>query len=277
MRALGAPRAHVLHARALRRHAALPPSSRPISDPCSPAEPRHALALSPVHSKLPLAPCSAALAARRRRQQIPPRTAPPKPPAHASCPRAQAVLILPLVGTRSSPPRYPATTGKWSPAILSSAAAEPASSRYKREPRAPPSTQATSDTPRRTSRVVNRPVVAGHCSGDERGPTSGRIRTACALRQLARAGGLGGAVRGGIRCRRQRAAKAALQGARASLEGTGERASAWRGSAGGQGSEMGCDEGGSAACRRSARACKTGALGVPRARTAPARRNASAL
>ena len=34
---------------------------------------------------------------------------------------------------------------------------------------------------------------------------------------------------------------------------------------------------GSAACRRSARACKTCTLGAPRARTAPARRNASAL
>ena len=160
MRALGAPRAHVLHARALRRHAALPPSSRPISDPCSPAEPRQALALSPVPSKLPLALCSAALAARRRRQRIPPRAAPPKPPAHASCPGAQAVLILPLVGTRSSPPRYPTTTGKWSPAILSSAAAEPASSRYKREPRARSRLQATSDTPRRASHAVDRPVVA---------------------------------------------------------------------------------------------------------------------
>ena len=62
-----------------------------------------------------------------------------------------------------------------------------------------------------------------------------------------------------------------------SLEGTGERASAWRGSAGEQGSEMGRDEGGSVACRRSARACKTCALGAPRARMAGARRNASAF
>ena len=78
-------------------------------------------------------------------------------------------------------------------------------------------------------------VVAGYRGGDERVPTSGRISTACALGQLACAGGLGGSVRGGIRCRRRRAAKAALQGARGSLEGTGERASAWRGSAGEQG------------------------------------------
>ena len=156
MRALGAPRAHVLHARALRRHAALPPSSRPISDPCSPAEPRQALALSPVPSKLALALCSAALAARRRRQQIPPRTAPPKPPAHASCPRAQAVLILPLVGMLSSPPRYPATTGKWSPAILSSAATEPASPRYIKGPRAQPITQATPGHPHSPPTASNR-------------------------------------------------------------------------------------------------------------------------
>ena len=70
------------------------------------------------------------------------------------------MLILPLVGTRSSPPRYPATTGKWSSVILSSAAAEPASSRYKREPRARSRLQATSDTPRRASHAVDRPVVA---------------------------------------------------------------------------------------------------------------------
>ena len=120
-------------------------------------------------------------------------------------------------------------------------------------------------------------VVAGHRGGDESVPTSGRISTACALGQLACAGGLGGAVRGGIRCRRRRAAKAALQGARESLEGTGERASAWSGSAGEQGPEMGRDEGGRAACRLSARACKTCALGAPRARTAGARRNASVV
>ena len=121
--ALGAPRAHVLHARALSRRAALPPSTRPISGPCSPAEPRHALAFSPVHSKLSLAPYSAALAARRRRQRALPWSAPPKPPARASCPGEQPVLIHLLVGTLSSPPRCPATTEKWSPAILSSTTA----------------------------------------------------------------------------------------------------------------------------------------------------------
>ena len=56
-------------------------------------------------------------------------------------------------------------------------------------------------------------VVAGHRGGDERVATSGRISTACALRQLARAGGLGGAVHGGICCRRRRAAKGAASGA----------------------------------------------------------------
>ena len=53
-------------------------------------------------------------------------------------------------------------------------------------------------------------VVAGHRGGDESVPTSGRISTACAPGQLSCAGGLGGAVRGGIRCRRRRAAKGAL-------------------------------------------------------------------
>ena len=56
-------------------------------------------------------------------------------------------------------------------------------------------------------------VVAGHRGGDERVPTSGRISTACALRQLARAGGLGGAVHGRARCRRRHAAKGALTAA----------------------------------------------------------------
>ena len=90
VRALGAPRAHVLHARALSRRVALPPSSRPVSGPCSPAEPRHALAHSPVPSMHSLAPYSAALAARRHRQRALPWTAPPKPPARASCPLGTA-------------------------------------------------------------------------------------------------------------------------------------------------------------------------------------------
>ena len=47
-----------------------------------------------------------------------------------------------------------------SPAILSSATAGTCLERYIKGPRAPPSTHATSGTPRRASRVVNRPVVA---------------------------------------------------------------------------------------------------------------------
>ena len=148
VRALGAPRAHVLHARALSRRAALPPSSRPVSDPCSPAEPRQALALSPVPSKLSLAPYSAALAARRRRQRALPWMAPPKAPARASCPGEQPVLIHLLIGTPSSPPRCPATTEEWSPVILSSATAgaslerlfkgAPSSTDHSSNPRPPP-------------------------------------------------------------------------------------------------------------------------------------------
>ena len=76
-----------------------------------------------------------------------PWSAPPKPPARASCPCEQLDLILKLVGTRSSPPRRPAATALRSPAFLSTAAAGPASSAYKRRPRAPPSAQATSSLP----------------------------------------------------------------------------------------------------------------------------------
>ena len=73
-----------------------------------------------------------------------PRTAPPKPPARASCPCEQLELILEPVGTHSSPPRRPTATERRSPAFLSTAAAGPASNAYKRRPRAPPSAQATS-------------------------------------------------------------------------------------------------------------------------------------
>ena len=70
-----------------------------------------------------------------------------------------------------------------------------------------------------------------------------------------------------------RARPAAQQGARVIVEqgATGARLS----DAEGPGS--GHVERGSAACRRSARACKTCALGAPRARTAGARRNASVV
>ncbi len=47
-----------------------------------------------------------------------------------------------------------------SPAILSSATAGTCLERYIKGPRAPPSTHATSDTPRRASHAVDRPVVA---------------------------------------------------------------------------------------------------------------------
>ena len=76
-----------------------------------------------------------------------PWSAPPKPPARASCPCEQLELIPKPVGMRSSPPRRPAATAPRSPAFLSTAAAGPASSAYKRRPRAPPSAQATSGLP----------------------------------------------------------------------------------------------------------------------------------
>ena len=84
-----------------------------------------------------------------------PRTAPPKPPARASCPLEQLELILEPVGTRSSPPRRPAATERRSPAFLSTAAAGPASNAYKRRPRAPPSAQATSSLPPRAPQAVD--------------------------------------------------------------------------------------------------------------------------
>ena len=52
-----------------------------------------------------------------------PWSAPPKPPARASCPCEQLELILKPVGTRSSPPRRPVATERRSPAFLSTAAA----------------------------------------------------------------------------------------------------------------------------------------------------------
>ena len=107
-----------------------------------------------------LAPYSAAvrasLAARRRRQRALPWTAPPKPPARASCPLGTTRAYPQVVGTRSSPPRSPATTVQRSPAILSSAAAGPTSSAYIRGSRAQPSTQATSFQPPSTPAASNR-------------------------------------------------------------------------------------------------------------------------
>ena len=56
-------------------------------------------------------------------------------------------------------------------------------------------------------------VAAGRRGGDERVATGSRISLSCSRGQLARWGGLGGAVRSGIRCRRRRAAKGAASGA----------------------------------------------------------------
>ena len=78
------------------------------------------------------------------------------------------------------------------------------------------------------------------------------------------------------RCRRRRAAKSSASGAVGRQGWRGEWASVVRGSAGEQGPGTGRDEGGSATRRLSARACKTCALGAPRARTGHARRNARA-
>ena len=89
--ALGAPRAHVLHARALSRRAALPHSTRPVPGPCSTAEPRtssptlHATALTP-HSAAGRAfggtPASAASLYHGRRR--PNHTSAPAAPMNSS-------------------------------------------------------------------------------------------------------------------------------------------------------------------------------------------------
>ena len=142
-----------------RAHRAAAPHCRPRRVPSlAPARLQsHALRSPTLHAT------SGAL--QRRRQslwrhagvgsELLPRTAPPKPHQRASCPLEQLELILKPVGTRSSPPRRPAATERWSPAFLSSAAAGPASNTYKRRPRAPPSAQATSSLPPRAPQAVD--------------------------------------------------------------------------------------------------------------------------
>ena len=104
-----------------RRVARPPPRARSGLPPLAASTPALSLAAEP-----PLEPHSAAVrsatAASGRPQQALPRTAPPKPPARASCPLEQPELIHKLVGTRSSPPRRPAATERRSPAFLSTAA-----------------------------------------------------------------------------------------------------------------------------------------------------------
>ena len=90
VRALGAPRAHVLHTRTTE-----PPRLAPGL--CSPTGPRPILVRSPEPSKSPLVPYSAAvralLAARRRSQHAPAMAASPKPQLPASCPLEQLEVI----------------------------------------------------------------------------------------------------------------------------------------------------------------------------------------
>ena len=158
MRALGAPRAHVLHARALSRHAALPPSSRPVSGPYSPAEPRHPLALSPVPSKLSLAPCCAAGHALGG--------TPASAAASAMFGTAQATSArqLPQSTGRAYPPaRRHAFVAATMPCYYRKVVAGdlipshrgPTSSAYLKGPRTRSRPQATSDPPRRASLAVD--------------------------------------------------------------------------------------------------------------------------
>ena len=147
MRALGAPRAHVLHARALRRHAALPHSTRPDPGPLCIAEPRTSRPL--LHG------ISGALLRRwprpwrhagvgsgfRRGRRRPNHQRTPAAPEHRPClssrsservRRRHDALQLQESGRRRSYPRPPR---------------EPASSAYLKGPRAQPITQATPGHP----------------------------------------------------------------------------------------------------------------------------------
>ena len=134
-----------------RAHRAAAPHCRPCRVPhMALARPQSSALTSPT-----LHATSGAL--QRRRQslwrhagvgsELLPWTAPPKPPARASCPMEQLELVLEPVGTRSSPPRRPVATERRSPAFLSTAAAGLTSSAYIRGPRDQPSTQATSFYP----------------------------------------------------------------------------------------------------------------------------------
>ena len=112
-----------------------------------------------------------------------------------------------------------------------------------------------------------RSVAAGRRGGDERVPTSLWMSSGYSRGQLARAGGLGGAVHGRACCGRPLAAvadlTAALWGSRggsAAREGAGVLA------AGREGPEQARGDG-RGTRRLGARACKTCALGASRART----------
>ena len=152
VRVLGAARARVLHMRALG-------STRPVTGPSSPAEPRHTLAPSPQTSKphwRPTAPPSelpwrhagvgSGLCRGRRRPSHPRAPAAPgNSPCLSSCSSARARRrhdALQLQQRRLVVDLIPA--------------AEPAPSRYKRRPRAPPSTQATPGHPHSFPLASNR-------------------------------------------------------------------------------------------------------------------------
>ena len=120
-------------------------------------------------------------------------------------------------------------------------------------------------------------VAAGRRGGDERVPTSFRIRSSCSQGQLARAGGLGGADHGRSSLPTPACRQELCQRRCRAPEVAWRVGELVRGSAGEQGPGTGRVECGSVARRLSARACKTCALGAPRARTEPARRNARAV
>ena len=176
MRALGAPRAHVLHARALRRHAALPRSTRPDPGPFCIAEPRTSRPLlhDPSGARLRRWPrpwrhagVGSGLCHVRHR---PNRASAPAAPGNRSC---LSSCLSECVRRRQDALHL---QQRLSPAILSSATAGTCLERYIKGPRAPPSTHATSGTPRRASRVVNRPVVAVSLNSGQLGRRQAPVR-----------------------------------------------------------------------------------------------------
>jgi len=176
VRALGAPRAHVLHARALRRHAALPRSTRPDPGPFCTAEPRTSRPLlhdgsGTLLRRWPRPWRHAGVGSGfRRGRRRPNHQCTPAAPVNSSClsPRSSARFRRRCDALQLQQ--------RLSPTSLSSAATEPASSRYIKGPRAPPSTHATSDTPRRASRVVNRTVVAVSLNSGQPGRRQAPVR-----------------------------------------------------------------------------------------------------
>ena len=165
-----------MHARALRRHAALPHATRPDPGSLCIAEPRTSRPLlhDPSGARLRRWPrpwrhagVGGGLCHVRHR---PDRASAPAAPRNRSC---LSSCLSERVRRRQDALQL---QQRLSPAILSSATAGTCLERYIKGPRAPPSTHATSGTPRRASRVVNRPVVAVSLNSGQLGRRQAPVR-----------------------------------------------------------------------------------------------------